>query len=120
MFVLKSEGVDMPESGPRAANRQVASLNERRLKRLEQSIALTRTQLDVVGIRLEWLGRKLLSTELEKAELRRTLAERIWELNLLRHRVRCEQQDDGPDADETYSETAAVSSNPATESVSER
>lgn len=38
-------------------------------------------------------GRKLLSTELEKAELRRTLAERIWEFNLLRHQLRREQHD---------------------------
>ncbi|MBK1722203.1 hypothetical protein [Thiocystis violacea] len=87
----------MPESGPCAPKCQVASLNEHRLQRLEQSIAHTRTKLDVVGIRLDWLGRKLLSTELERAELRRTLAERIWEFNLLRHRLKREQQEDQPE-----------------------
>ncbi|NEX19670.1 hypothetical protein G3480_04965 [Thiorhodococcus mannitoliphagus] len=82
----------MPNTGPCPANCQIANLNEHRLQRLEQSIALTRTKLDVVGIRLEWLSRKLLSAELEKAELRQTLAERIWEFNLLRHQLRREQQ----------------------------
>ncbi|EXJ15697.1 hypothetical protein [Imhoffiella purpurea] len=71
---------------------EVANLDERRLQRLEQAIAVTRTKLDVVGIRLEWLGRKLLSTELERAELRRTLAERVWELNLLRHRLKLDRR----------------------------
>ncbi|NEV61027.1 hypothetical protein [Thiorhodococcus minor] len=84
----------MPDTVPCPANCQIANLNEHRLQRLEQSIASTRTKLDVVGIRLEWLGRKLLSTELEKAELRRTLAERIWELNVLRHQMRQDKPHD--------------------------
>ena len=84
----------MPHADPEPAPCQISSLSERRVHRLEQSIAMTRTKLDVVGIRLEWLGRKMMSTELEKAELRRLLAERIWELNLLRHRLRREQQTD--------------------------
>lgn len=71
---------------------QIASLDERRLRRLEEAISVTRTRLDVVGIRIEWLGRKLLSTELERADLRRTLAERTWEFNLLRHRLKHERQ----------------------------
>ncbi|EGV33673.1 hypothetical protein ThidrDRAFT_0362 [Thiorhodococcus drewsii AZ1] len=71
---------------------QIASLDERRLRRLEEAISVTRTKLDVVGIRIEWLGRKLLSTELERADLRRALAERTWEFNLLHHRLRHEQQ----------------------------
>ncbi|MBK1717533.1 hypothetical protein [Thiocystis violacea] len=81
----------MPDADPHPIKCSVANLNERRLRRLEQSIATTRTKLDVVGIRIEWLGRKLLSTELEKAELRRTLAEGIWEFNLLRHRLKHER-----------------------------
>ncbi|MFD2110934.1 hypothetical protein [Thiorhodococcus fuscus] len=71
---------------------RIVSLDDHRLRRLEEAISVTRTKLDVVGIRIEWLGRKLLSTELERADLRRTLAERMWEFNLLRHRLKHERQ----------------------------
>ncbi|MBK5963604.1 hypothetical protein CCR95_05755 [Thiocystis minor] len=67
---------------------QITNLDEQRLKRLERTIERTRIKLDVVGIRLDCLGRKLLKAELEKAELRRLLAERTWEFNLLRHRLK--------------------------------
>ncbi len=97
----------MQNTSPGPAKFTVTNLTEHRLHRLEESIALTRTKLDVVGIRLEWLGRKLLSSELEKAELRRTLAERIWEFNLLRHQLKRELTED-PASD--YSETPARAS----------
>ena len=73
---------------PDPINCQITNLDEQRLKRLEKTIERTRIQLDVVGIRLDWLGRNLLKVELEKAALRRLLAERTWELNLLRHRLK--------------------------------
>lgn len=87
---------------------QIANLDEQRLKRLEQAIAHTRIKLDVVGIRLDWLGRKLLAVELEKAELRRLLAERTWEFNLLRHRLKPQQsagQSETLDALNVYAST---------------
>ena len=67
---------------------EMINLDKHRLTRLEQAIERTRRKLDVVGIRLDWLGRKLLKAELEKADLRRQLAERTWEFNLLRHRLK--------------------------------
>lgn len=85
-------GMKISQADSEVSTCQVANLNERRLQRLAQAISLTKTKLDVVGIQLDWLGRKLLSTELEKAKLRRTLAECTWEFNLLRHRLKQERE----------------------------
>ena len=82
------EAIEMHKMDPDPIKCQIINLDERRLKRLERAIERIRTKLDVVGIRLDWMGRKLLKTELEKAELRRSLAERTWEFHLLRQRLK--------------------------------